>query len=70
MSKKVHPQDIIVEEILHKICSEKYGENWISSAKSNDSESAFDSNRKQYFSPRPKHGIQFQQYKQEMSGCI
>ena len=70
-STKVHPQDLIVEEILHKICSKKYGENWVHSAKNNkEQESSFDTNRKQYFSPRPTHNIKFLDYKKEFTGCI
>ena len=66
-----HPQDILIEQSINKICTRSHGENWDNPTEFTKKElSTFDRNLRKYNNIIPKHKITFADYNPEMTECI
>ena len=64
---KKHPQDVAIDIMIDKICTNKYGSQWASPKDSEKRDiSLFDKSKKAYGSREVKHNIKFEDYEQEI----
>lgn len=65
-----HPQDLIVDQIIDKIMTNKYGPDWDVECKHQEQASKFEQNKKNFYMQLPKFKINFHNYQNELSTCI
>ena len=65
-----HPQDILVDKIIERICRAKHGDNWENAMDGEDELTPFQKQLRTFYSPDPKHSIKLETYNKEMNECI